>query len=90
MPYESVFYGPLLFALAIPDKDPNMPVADARWQYALDNEAVAAGADIAVNLPDAGEVGLAASRPSVVECGDGLRLAADGRSSAARCAGRVG
>jgi hypothetical protein len=49
LPYESVFYGPLLFALAIPDEDPNMPVADARWQYALDNEAARAGADIAVN-----------------------------------------
>jgi len=47
-PYESVFYGPLLFALAIPDKDANTPVADARWQYALDNEAERGGADIAV------------------------------------------
>ena len=48
LPYESIFYGPLLFALAIPDKDPNTPVAGARWQYALDNEAERAGADIAV------------------------------------------
>ncbi len=35
-PYESVSYGPLLFALPIPDKDPNTRVADAKWQYALD------------------------------------------------------
>jgi len=48
LPYESVFYGPLLFSLAIPDKDPNTPVADARWQYALDNEAQRDGADITV------------------------------------------
>jgi hypothetical protein len=48
LPYESVFYGPLLFALAIPDKDPNTPRADARWQYALDSEAQRGGADIAV------------------------------------------
>ena len=48
LPYETISYGPLLFALAIPDKDPNMPVADARWQYALDNEAPRGGADIAV------------------------------------------
>jgi hypothetical protein len=49
LPYESVLYGPLLFALAIPDKDPNTPVSDARWQYALDNEAGRGGADITVN-----------------------------------------
>lgn len=48
LPYESIFYGPLLFALAIPDKDANTPVADARWQFALDNEAARGGADIAV------------------------------------------
>lgn len=35
-PYESVSYGPLLFALPIADKDPNTRVADAKWQYALD------------------------------------------------------
>jgi hypothetical protein len=35
LPYESVFYGPLLFALAIPDKDPNTPVSDARWQLEI-------------------------------------------------------
>ena len=48
MPYESVFYGPLLFALAIPDKDPNTPVAGCTWQYALDNEAQRGGADMHV------------------------------------------
>jgi hypothetical protein len=35
-PFASITYGPLLFALAIPDQDPNQPVADAKWNYALD------------------------------------------------------
>lgn len=35
-PYESVSYGPLLFALPIEDKDPNTRVAEAKWQFALD------------------------------------------------------
>jgi hypothetical protein len=35
LPYASVLCGPLLFALPIPDVDPNTPVKDARWQYAL-------------------------------------------------------
>jgi hypothetical protein len=35
-PYASVTYGPLLFALGIPDEAPNMPVAGAAWNYALD------------------------------------------------------
>ena len=48
LPYETVSYGPLLFALPIPDKDPNTPVADAKWQYALDNEAKQNGRDIEV------------------------------------------
>jgi hypothetical protein len=37
-----------LFALAIPDKDPNTPVAGARWKYALDNEVQRGGTDIKV------------------------------------------
>lgn len=48
LPYASVFYGPLLFALPIPDKDPNTPATDARWQFALANDAAKEGADIAV------------------------------------------
>jgi uncharacterized protein len=36
LPYASVSYGPLLFALPIADKDPNTHVANAKWQYALD------------------------------------------------------
>jgi hypothetical protein len=36
LPYASVIRGPLLFALPIADVDPNTPVADAKWQYALD------------------------------------------------------
>lgn len=38
LPYASVLYGPLLFALPIPDIDPNTPVANAQWQYALDTD----------------------------------------------------
>jgi hypothetical protein len=37
LPYASVSYGPLLFALPIPDTtDANMPDVSARWQFALD------------------------------------------------------
>ena len=37
VPYASVSYGPLLFALPIPDTaDANTPDLSARWQYALD------------------------------------------------------
>jgi hypothetical protein len=35
-PYASVSYGPVLFSLPIPDKDPNTPAAGAKWNYALD------------------------------------------------------
>ena len=36
-PYATVSYGPLLFALAIPDTtDANTPDAAAKWNYALD------------------------------------------------------
>ncbi len=47
-PYASVSYGPLLFALAIPDKDPGTPLPAARWRYALDNAPQRDGADIEV------------------------------------------
>ncbi len=36
LPYACVNYGPLLFSLPIPDKDPNTPMEGAKWQYALD------------------------------------------------------
>jgi len=37
VPYASVSYGPLLFALPIPDTtDANTPDASARWRFALD------------------------------------------------------
>jgi hypothetical protein len=48
LPYASVFLGPLLMALPIADLDPNTPAPDARWQYALDNDADRNGADIEV------------------------------------------
>jgi hypothetical protein len=36
-PFASISYGPLLFALPIPDtKDPNTPDPTAKWKYALD------------------------------------------------------
>ena len=38
-PYLSVSCGPLLFALAIPDRDPETPVAGSSWKYALDASA---------------------------------------------------
>jgi hypothetical protein len=38
LPYASVLYGPLLFALPIADVDPNSPVANGRWQFALDTD----------------------------------------------------
>ena len=39
LPYASVLYGPLLFALPIADLDPNTPAPGARWQFALDPDA---------------------------------------------------
>ena len=37
LPYATVSYGPLLFALALPDtSDANTPDPSARWKYALD------------------------------------------------------
>ena len=38
----------LLFALPIADVDANTPVADSKWQYALDNDAQRKGRDIKV------------------------------------------
>ena len=46
LPYASVLCGPLLFALPIPDVDPNTPVADAKWRYALDTDAAGRTAGI--------------------------------------------
>ncbi len=48
VPYLSVFYGPLLFCLPIADVNPNTPVADAKWQYALDADAARRDAGIVV------------------------------------------
>jgi hypothetical protein len=47
--YASVSYGPLLFALPIPDtKDANTPDPAARWNYALDVQGERLGADLAI------------------------------------------
>jgi len=35
-PYACLYRGPLLFALPIPDTNPNQPVAGVKWNYALD------------------------------------------------------
>ncbi|MEK7676977.1 MAG: beta-L-arabinofuranosidase domain-containing protein [Verrucomicrobiota bacterium] len=48
LPYASVLCGPLLFALPIPDTDPNTPLKDAQWQYALDTHAEQKDAGITV------------------------------------------
>lgn len=45
-PWASVSYGPLLFALPIPDTaGPNTPDPAARWNYALDTQAAGIGVD---------------------------------------------
>jgi hypothetical protein len=48
LPYASVLCGPLLFSLPIPDVDPNTPVNDAKWRYALDTDARRGDAGIKV------------------------------------------
>jgi uncharacterized protein len=48
LPYASVHYGPLLMALPIADVDPNTPRADAKWNYALDNDGAKPGVDVRV------------------------------------------
>ena len=35
-PYASVYYGPLLFSLPIPDENPNKETASTKYNYALD------------------------------------------------------
>jgi len=48
-PYATVSYGPLLFALAIPDsKNANTPDPAAQWNFALDLSGDKAGADVTV------------------------------------------
>jgi hypothetical protein len=48
-PYATVSYGPLLFALGIPDTtDANTPAAAAPWNYALDASGKEPPADLAV------------------------------------------
>jgi hypothetical protein len=48
-PYATVSYGPLLFALAIPDsKNANTPDPAARWNFALDLAGDKAGTDVTV------------------------------------------
>ena len=48
LPYASILLGPLLFSLPVADVDPNTPVADAKWQYALDIDATRRDAGITV------------------------------------------
>ena len=68
LPYASVLYGPLLFALPIPDVDPDQPVKDARWQYALDLQrcqAVAHGKAGGNEAAPVGPGGIAVERRSM-------------------------
>jgi uncharacterized protein len=48
LPYESIYRGPLLFALPIADETPNEPAPDAKWRYALDTEPSRRTADVKV------------------------------------------
>jgi hypothetical protein len=48
LPYASIFCGPLLFALPVPDVDPNTPKPGTRWQYALDVDSIRGAADLQV------------------------------------------
>jgi hypothetical protein len=48
LPYLSVLLGPLLFSLPVADVDPNTPITDAKWQYALDTNAARRDAGITV------------------------------------------
>lgn len=48
LPYASVLYGPLLFALPVRDLDPNTPDPKAEWQYALNANPVQKDYGIAV------------------------------------------
>jgi DUF1680 family protein len=49
-PYASVSYGPLLFALPIPDtQGPNTPDPAAKWNYALDDQGENLEHDIVVD-----------------------------------------
>ncbi len=48
LPYASVLLGPLLFSLPVADVDPNTPVKDAKWRYALDTDAARGDAGITV------------------------------------------
>ena len=45
-PFASVIYGPLLFALPIADENPNEPVKNAAFNYALDISAATRGARV--------------------------------------------
>ena len=48
-PYASVSYGPLLFALPIPDtQGPNTPDPAAKWNYAFDVQSETLGADVSM------------------------------------------
>lgn len=48
LPYESIRFGPLLFALPIPDLDANTVASHVNWQFALDNLAANKGQDVTV------------------------------------------
>ncbi|MDB6094870.1 MAG: hypothetical protein JWM32_2432 [Verrucomicrobia bacterium] len=47
-PYASVSFGPLLFALPIPDENPNQVTPGARWKFALEGKAAQSANSIEV------------------------------------------
>ena len=83
-PYASVSYGPLLFALAIPDKDPGTPLPAARWRYALDHAALRWGRYRGRALRDALRTGIGRSGAAgVASAGPNGRLEPDGSAGVA-------
>lgn len=48
LPYQSIYYGPLLFSLPIEDNGPIEVKGKPEWRYAIDNEDSLAGSDIKV------------------------------------------
>ncbi len=62
LPFASVHYGPLLFALPIADVDPNTPAKDAKWQYALDLQRCQNGANDNAQADKTRPLGIAVER----------------------------
>ena len=46
LPFQSIYYGPLLFSLPLPDDGPAAIIGNPEWRYALNNDAALEGQDI--------------------------------------------